>query len=197
MSGMPTAEPPSDEVSSSANSALRRLQPMRWFRRGIDALPNPHPILVMSLEDLVKAPPPRVASPDAPGIARPAGWQFIVPRRGEPTAIEVDRSLDVRIEEGPRVASALEVYRAGPPWEETAEDSSVSFLLRIPEMALAAVWFRALNRPREAVVPLFPSPGQFEPQRVYEAEDFFLRAADTAHLRLMRAAEQRDEEMGG
>lgn len=188
MSGMPVSEPPPRDVVAKALTAWRHSDVLRRWGRKVDGLLPAHRVFTIGLRALAE--PTNIAE-----LAEPVGWQFIVPRRGEPIAIEVsDGDLQVEIESGPQVHGASEIF--GSDDETPREDVAVR-MLRVPEMGLMAVWFQPLHGEDGVIVPLDPAPQQFTPLEEYPAGDFLEQAAGAARRRLEFYAEPGAGEKGG
>jgi hypothetical protein len=136
-------------------------------------------------------------------VAEPTGWRALleedarVVAAAEVAAAPGAPAAAAAINRGPFVRSTVDALRTAERDDRVSAEPFEPRLLRVPPLALVALWLHAPGSAADLFIPLEPAPAPLEAGAFYDAERFGAELSSMAKelLATYRAAE-RPEELG-
>lgn len=153
-------------------------------------VPVPLPVFVLT--------PAKILEESSPEAATRQGWAYTIFRGNQAIAgaeLAQDRDSEnlhfSHFSEGPFVEATVSAISRAESLSEEIHHDFEPRLLRCPALYVMAVWLHSESR--DIFIPMAPSHRFFEPNRIYEPQEFYERLVEAAKESLAFAAQVNPE----
>jgi hypothetical protein len=145
--------------------ALRQAQP-----RALN-LTVPHPIYMLTLEDIVQQ--------RSLEVAHPTGWRYLI-QEGESAIASAEVLTDAsgvvqtfsQFNEGPFVGATIRTLLTAEDLPEVEASAYELRLLQIPALYVMVLWLKDTEGDLDLILPMEPMPNELEAGRSYTESEF-------------------------